>query len=71
MESTDVYGLNWYVIHPTTWAKIRQRPGMKFVQEVPFVPETRFTRNPAPEIQATDKDGNIWGGKPWPFKSGN
>ena len=78
MESTDVYGLNWHVIHQTTWAKIRQTPGIKFVQEVPFVPETRFTRNPAPEIQDTDNDRNIWGGKTrilqslsWPFKSGN
>ena len=78
MESTDVYGLNWYVINPTTWAKIRHSPGIKIVQEVPFVPETRFTRNPAPEIQDTDNDGNIWGGKPLilqslfrPFKSEN
>ena len=64
MESTGVYGLNWHVIHPTAWAKIRQTAGIKFVQEVPFIPETRFTRNPAPEIQDTDNDGNIWGGKP-------
>ena len=71
IESTGIYGLNWHVIHPTTWAKIRQTPGIKFVQEVPFVPETRFTRNPAPEIQDTDYDGNIWGGKLRPFKYGN
>ena len=76
MESTDIYGLNWHVIHPTTWAKIRQTPGIKFVQEVPFIPETRFTRKPAPKINDTDNEGNIWGGKlrilqslSWPLKS--
>ncbi|KAJ7352720.1 hypothetical protein OS493_034325 [Desmophyllum pertusum] len=62
MESGDVYGLQWHVIMPVKWANIRKKPGIKFVQEVPFVPETRFTRHPAPEVTDTDVKGIKWGG---------
>ncbi|KAJ7323798.1 hypothetical protein OS493_030588 [Desmophyllum pertusum] len=62
MESGDVYGLEWHVIMPVKWKSVRQKPGIKFVQEVPFVPENRFTRHPAPEVTDTDVKGIKWGG---------
>ena len=51
------------MILPVKWANIRDKPGMKFITEVPFVPETRFTRLPAPEVTDTDVQGNRWGGQ--------
>ena len=63
MESDDVYGRQWHVILPVKWANIRDKPGMQFITEVPFVPETRFTRLPAPEVTATDVQDNRWGGQ--------
>ena len=63
MESDDVYGQQWHVILPVKWANIRDKPGMQFVTEVPFVPETRFTRLPAPEVRDTDVKRNTWGGQ--------
>ncbi|KAJ7318886.1 hypothetical protein OS493_037218 [Desmophyllum pertusum] len=62
MESGDVYGLEWHVIMPVKWKSVRQKPGIKFVQEVPFVPENRFTRHPALEVTDTDVKGIKWGG---------
>ena len=63
MESDDVYGRQWHVILPVKWAKVRDKPGMQFITEVPFVAETRFTRLPAPEVTDTDVKGNRWGGQ--------
>ena len=63
MESDDVYGREWHVILPVKWANIRDKPGIQFITEVPFVPETRFTRLPAPEVTETDVKGNRWGGQ--------
>ncbi|KAJ7389161.1 hypothetical protein OS493_033247 [Desmophyllum pertusum] len=65
MESQDAYGQDWHTIMPVKWASIREKPGIKFVQEVPFVPENRFTRQPAPENTDTDITGNIWGVYGW------
>ena len=63
MESDDVYGQQWHVILPVKWANIRDKPGMQFITEVPFAPETRFTRLPAPEVTDTYVQGNKWGGQ--------
>lgn len=63
MESDDVYGREWHVILPVKWANIRDKPRMQFITEVPFVPETRFTQLPAPEVNDTDIKGNTWGGQ--------
>ena len=63
MESDDVYGRQWHVILPVKWKNIRDKPGMQFITEVPFVPETRFTRLPATEVTDTDVQGNRWGGQ--------
>ena len=62
MESRDVYGHEWHVIMPVKWEKVRAKPGIRFTQEVPFIPETRFTRLPAPYVTDTDISGNKWGG---------
>ena len=63
MESDDVYGRQWHVILPVKWGNIRDKPGMQFIREVPFVPETRFTRLPASEVTDTDVKRNTWGGQ--------
>ena len=62
MESRDVYGHELDVIMSVKWEKVRANPGIRFTQEVPFVPETRFTRLPAPYVTDTDMSGSKWGG---------
>ncbi|KAL9962648.1 hypothetical protein ACROYT_G031769 [Oculina patagonica] len=62
MESQDVYGQQWHTILPAKWVNVREKPGLKLIQEVPLVPETRFTRLPAPEVTDIDIQGNKWGG---------
>lgn len=62
MESKDVYGREWRAIAQEKWVNIRDKPGLQFIKEVPFVPETRFTRLPASNVTDIDIKGNRWGG---------
>ena len=57
-----MYGGKWRAISPEKWVNTRDKPGIHFIKEVPFVPETRFTRLPASNVTDIDIKGNRWGG---------